>query len=336
MLYLGPASGTSLDRARAFERLGHHVELIDPRSLLPATVWVDRFTWKLGGDWFGPLLTGALRRRLAGRAFDLCHVDGGEWVTPGVIALLRGHARAIVNYNVDDPTGPRDGPRFRAYRRSVSHYDVCAVVRPENIDEARALGARHVLHVFRSADEVNHAPRALTEEDRARWGSDVLFLGTWFPERGPFLRDLVRRGVPLTIRGSNWHRAPEWRDLQPHWRGSGIFGDDYAKAIQCATVCLGLLSKGNRDLHTQRSLEIPALGGLLCAERTTEHSQIYDEGSEAVFWEGTDECAAVCSAMLADRARRDAIAAAGHVRVAKNGHFNEPTMQRIVDAALPD
>ena len=69
-------------------------------------------------------------------------------------------------------------------------------------------------------------------------------------------------------------------------RGSGpaIYGDDYLKAIQLAKVSLGLLSKGNRDLHTTRTFEIPYCGGLLCAERTSEHLQLYQEDVEAVYW----------------------------------------------------
>jgi spore maturation protein CgeB len=71
-------------------------------------------------------------------------------------------------------------------------------------------------------------------------------------------------------------------------------GDDYAKVIQCAKVNLGSLSNGNRGLHTTRSLDIPALGGLLCAERTTEHREMYVEGKEALFWSSAQECAKVC------------------------------------------
>lgn len=333
ILYLGPVSGTCLDRANALRRLGHRVEHLDLRSLLPQTVWMDRITWRLGGDWLAPLLTRPLSAQLAGRQFDLAYVDGGEWVTPAVIRLLRQHAPRVINYSIDDPYGPRDGARFRAMRQATPHYDLIAVVREVNVAEARTLGARQVVRIYRSADEVNHAPRPVTPEAQARWGCDVLFLGTWFPERGPFLADLIRRGVPLTIQGSNWQKAPEWPVLQPHWRGGSIAGDDYALAIQCARINLGLLSKENRDLHTTRSLEIPALGALMCAERTVEHEAMYAEGQEAMFWRDADECAAACRALLSDEPRRAAMAQAGRVRLARNGHYNEPIMAALVEQA---
>lgn len=332
VLYLGAAAGTSLDRAQAYRRLGHQVTAIDPRALLPRGSWVDRVIWRLGGALMAPWLMPALSRTLAGRMFDLCHVDNGECISPPVIALLRRHCGAVINYNIDDPFGARDHRRFSAYRTAVPHYDLLVVVREPNVAEARRLGARHVMLVHRSADERTHAPRPLTEAARSRWSSEVLFLGTWMPERGPFLAELIGLGVPLTIRGSGWERAAEWPALAPHFAGAGIYGDDYALAIQCARVNLGLLSKGNRDLHTTRSLEIPALGGLLCAERTTEHEAMYRDGVEAVFWSDAEECAFRCQELLANEPRRAAIAEAGARRVRANGHFNEPTLNAIVQA----
>jgi hypothetical protein len=334
VLYFGPISGTCLDRANALRRLGHQVEHLDLRHLLPKSPWIDRITWRMGGHLLAPFLMGDLAAKLTKKQFDLAYVDGGEWVTPRVIALLRQHAKRIVSYSIDDPLGPRDGPRFKAFRQSLPHYDLNAVVREENVAEARALGAKNVMRVYRSADEITHAPRRLTAHDRAKWDCDVLFLGTWFPERGPFLRDLIERGVPLTIRGPNWHKAREWPQLKSHWAGGAIGGDDYAKAIQCAKVNLGLLSKENRDLHTTRSLEIPALGGLMCAERTSEHTAMYAEGREALFWKDAEECAAVCSTALADEARRKTIVKAGHYRIKQNEHYNMHIMKNIIDRSL--
>jgi spore maturation protein CgeB len=330
ILYLGPISGTSLDRANALRRLGHKVTHLDLRTMLPKTAWVDRVTWHLGGDLLAPLLISKLRKALQDQRYDLCWVDGGEWVTPKVMKLLRQYAQKIVSYSIDDPLGPRDGARYKAYRQSLACYDLCVVMRAQNVNEAKALGAKNVMRVFMTADEISHAPRVLTDEDYKQWSSEVIFVGTWMPERSPFLLELINRGVPLTIRGSNWHKAPEWIQLKTYWKGASIAGDDYAKAIQCAKVSLGLLSKGNRDLHTTRSSEIPALGTLLCAERTTEHALMYEEGKEVLFWSDADECAAVCKLALSDETRRQAIAKAGQQRLKKNGHLNEAILVEII------
>ncbi len=334
ILYLGPRSGTCLDRSRALTRLGHGVHHIDVRGLLPPSSWIDRITWKLGGQWFAPWIRAGLRAELGDRRYHLAYIDNGELITPGIIRQLREHAPLVINYNIDDPLGTRDGARWQAYMRSLPFYDLAVVMRPVNVGEARARGAPMVVHVHRSADEVSHAPLDLTPPERAPWNAEVLFVGTWFPERGPFLAGLIEEGVPLSIRGANWHKAREWQKLRPFWKGDHLAGSEYVKAIQCAKVNLGLLSKGNRDLHTTRSLEIPAIGGLLCAERTTEHAEMYEEGKEALFWSSVQECAAMCRYALDDDARRISIAAAGHARVLSNGHYNEPTLASILARAM--
>jgi spore maturation protein CgeB len=334
ILYIGHCNGTSLDRANALRRLGHRVEHLDLRHLLPPTPWIDRVIWKLGGQFLSPWILRALPGKLKNHRYDLCYVDSGEIVTPGIIRMIRRHATKIVNYNIDDPFGRRDIARFAAYRRSVPHYDLCVVVRSENVAEAERLGAKDVMRLYRSSDEIAHAPRVVTAEDAERWHSDVLFLGTWFPERGPFLVELIERGVPLTIRGANWQKAREWPVLKAYFKGGQLEGNEYALALQCAKVNLGLLSKGNRDLHTTRSLEIPALGALLCAERTDEHLAMYREGEEALFWDSAEECVKVCLDVLRDDERRKRIAAAGLARSIVNGNHNENAMNAIIGRAF--
>lgn len=332
ILYLGSADGTCRDRANAYRRLGHEVLHLDPRRMLPASVWIDRVIWRIGGAAVAPWVGRGLAREIGGRRFDLCHVDNGECITPGIIALLRRWCGTVINYNIDDPYGPRDRRRFSAYRAAVPHYDLLVVVRELNVPEARALGARQVLCVHRSADEVSHAPRPMSAADLAQWAAEVLFLGTWMPERGPFLAELLRRGVPLTIRGARWQRAPEWPQLAAAYKGPSVHGADYARAIQGARINIGLLSKENRDLHTTRSLEIPALGSLLCAERTPEHQAMYLEGREAVFWSDAAECARLCLQLLADEPHRAAVAQAGQRRVHANRDFNEPMLETVLSA----
>jgi hypothetical protein len=332
ILYVGVASGTSLHRMRALARLGHDVQSINPRAFLPAGRLINYWVFHTGAHGLSSLVSRGVRRFVGQAHFDIVWVDSGELVSPVLVRSLKRTGTLVLNYNVDDPFGTRDGGRWRLYLKAVPEYDLLAVVRDENVGEAWRAGAKDVLRVHRSADEVAHAPRILSEQDFATWKSDVAFVGTWMPERGPFFARLVQLGIPLSIWGDRWQRAPEWPVLAPYWRGPGLYKDaDYAKAIQCAKVCIGMLSKGNRDLVTQRSFEIPHLGSVFCAERTREHLSLYREGSEAIFWDTPEECAAQCQQLLTDDALRQKIAHAGQQRHLRNGTTNTAVLRGILE-----
>jgi spore maturation protein CgeB len=332
ILYIGQNSGTSLHRASALRRLGHEVFIIDLAALLPKAAFAASWAWQTGGLFFEGYIRRELLASLPRTQFDLVHVDCGELVGPELVTELKNRFRTVINYNIDDPYGGRDGQRCRLYRSAVPLYDLIVVVRDCNVPEAFAAGAQRVLRVHMSADEVAHAPRCLNDEDFRKWSSEVSFLGTWMPERGPFMERLVALGVPLSIYGGRWDKAREWPVLRPFWRGPSLREASYAKAIQCAKVSLGLLSKGNRDLSTTRSFEIPSLGGLLCAERTTEHANLYKEDEEAIFWSSPEECAAKCMQLLSNEEARRSIASNGRKRWLRNGISNENVLSQIIGA----
>jgi spore maturation protein CgeB len=335
ILYIGDDTPhtTSMHRAQALRRLGHEVQVINPEPSIGGRLAAS-FHHRTGYRFLHRV---AQRRALevaTKQSFNLVWVNGGRALSATLIKELKQRFGLVVNYNNDDPFGPENTSHWRTLLDAVPQYDVLAVVRESNISEAYEYGAKRVVHVWMSYDEEDHKPRELTPADVKRWRTEVLFVGTWMPERGPFLVDLIRRGVPLSIFGSRWPKAKEWRRLQPFWRGGHLMGDDYARVIQCAHVTLGLLSSQNRDLHTQRSLEVPALGGLFCGERTIEHLSLYKEDVEAVFWGDAAECAEQCLSLLADPDRRNAIAVAGHRKVLSQDVSNEKVIARVLDAAL--
>jgi len=324
---------TSGHRAAALRRLGHEVTVLNPSASLPRSRIVGGLSTRVGLWPFVPWVDASLRRKIGQAQFELTWVDCGPELGPGFHRWLRERGMKIVNYNVDDPFGPRDGHKWDLYRRSVRFHDVTAVVRQENVKEAEDAGARRILHVFRSYDPVAHAPLPLNDEERRAWQSDVIFVGSWMPERGPFMVRLLDAGVPLTIRGDHWEKAPEYERLRSVIRGQAIYGPDYVRAIQCAKVALGLLSKGNRDLHTQRSAEVPFIGGaVFCAERTIEHETLFQDGVDALLWRDSKECAQACAKLLADEIMRDRMARSARARIVGAGLSNDLIAARILSA----
>jgi spore maturation protein CgeB len=333
ILYLGDDNPnfTSAHRANALRRLGHEVKIINPRALLPQSPLVGGLSTRVGLWPFAPWIDAGVRRKVGGESFDLAWIDCGAEISPKLHRWMRARGLRIINYNIDDPFGVRDGRKWDLYRQSVREQDLTVVVRNENVAEARQHDARQVLRVYRSYDPVAHAPFAMSAKDERDWSSEVAFVGTWMPERGPFMERLLDLSVPLAIWGHSWHKAKEWSRLQNCWRGPSANGADYVKAIQGAKIMLGLLSKGNRDLHTTRSAEVPFVGGaVLCAERTVEHEKMFIDGREALLWSTAEECAMRCKVGLADQAGLKRLAENGRRRVIQLRLSNDEVLETVL------
>lgn len=331
--YIGTASGSSLHRAKALTRLGHQVTLVDPWAWLSRPRWMARLLFHAGYAGVDKLLEGPIFRSVSTVTPDLVWVNQGEFLGPQLIQRLRSLKVPIVNYANDNPFSTENWTRFARYRAALPYYDLVVVVFSDIMKCAEEAGARRVIRKFISADEVAHCPRSLSTAQTARYASEVAFVGTWMPvQRGPLVVELLRRGVPVSVWGDRWNKAPEWPLIRPCWRGPGVYDDDgYAAIIQSAKVCLGLVNKTSGNLHTDRSIQIPALGTVLCAERTSEHLMMYEDGQEAVFWDDAAECATLCQELLADEPRRVEIACRGHARAVQNNLFNEPVLDSILE-----
>ena len=267
---------------------------------------------------------------------DLIWIESGELFGSNALQELKKLGAPVVLFNHDDPTGKRDGKRFASLQAALPLYDLVTAVRDDTEQELKIICRGKVLRIWRSYDEVQHSAKSINQIIPNSYHSDVCFIGTWMrhENRDQFLVHLLVRGLNIAIWGDRWQKSAYWPQLKNHWRGSSLSGQDYVLAIQGAKICLGLLSKGNRDLHTTRSIEIPYAGGLLCAERTAEHLELYRENEEAVFWSDGQECAEKCLDLLAHPEKRKRIRLAGMKRVLENKVGNEDICQQIITAAF--
>ncbi len=342
ILYLGTTSTstTSRHRADALSRLGHVLLIADPYAVFIGqfhnrilSVIHFRtgyaFLQKTVCTWLNGIIKTADK-------IDLIWIDGGELFGAKALQLLRKPDVPVVLFNHDDPTGKRDGCRFASLQKALSLYSLVTAVRNETEQELKIICTGKVLRIWRTYDEVQHSAKSINRIIPNTYHSDVCFIGTWMrhENRDQFLVHLLERGLNIAIWGDRWQKSAYWPQLKNHWRGNALSGQDYVMAIQGAKVCLGLLSKGNRDLHTTRTMEIPYAGGLLCAERTAEHLKLYRENEEAVFWSDAHECAEKCLDLLAHPEKRELIRLAGMKRVLENKVGNEDICQQIITAAF--
>lgn len=341
ILYFGSSApgATSLHRANALRRLGHHVEVFDPSILSSSKSFghlCDRFNYHTGYRFIQKSVVKWLTAIVNEKSIiDIIWVDGGEFFGRSAIQVLKNCGVPIVLFNHDDPTGPRDYRRFYSLRHALPFYDLVTAVRSESVRELSKFCSGKILKIWRTYDEVAHSGEDLIEIP-LKFRSEVCFIGTWIrnEHRDEFLLNLINHGIPIAIWGSRWNLSPNWAKLKGSWRGGALSGEDYVYAIRGSKVCLGLLSKGNRDLHTTRSMEIPYAGGVLCAERTSEHLELYKENVEAVFWGDLSECVKKCNKLIDDENFRESIRNAGHARSILNRVGSENICTDILKAVF--
>lgn len=339
IIYIGDhnPNSTSAQRAQALVRLGHTVVKLNPYTYFSSILknkWLSIFHYHTGYRFLQKKVAGWLKASLIEISEpELIWVNGGELFGPECLSVLKSIGCPVVLYNNDDPTGGRDGARFKSLIKALPYYDVCAVLRMENIAEYKAKGAKKIIRVNMSYDELIHKPFENIEQIPESLRSEVAFIGTWMKheKRDEFLLKLVQKGVPISIWGSHWTKSPHFESLKPYYRGAAVYQRDYVAAIQGAKICLGFLSKGNRDLHTRRSVEIPFIGSVFCAERTSEHMTMYQENTEAVFWDDAEECAELCLKLLKDNALREQIRLAGMRRVRNLSVGNEDVGAKVIE-----
>ncbi|MBO1223361.1 MAG: glycosyltransferase [Candidatus Scalindua sediminis] len=262
---------------------------------------------------------------------DLIWLGKALFIYPRTLRLLKQLLPSpfLLHNSPDDQLNPDN--QSRHYLNSMSLYDLHVTNKTQNIRELRDLGAPEVYFQDKAFCPDTHRPLPVSPSDRMRLGSRVGFIGAYEEARAQSMLQLAKAGIEVRIWGNGWKRGNRLSHPNLRIEGRAVWADEYALAICATDIHLGFLRKANRDLQTARSIEIPACGGFLLAERTGEHLRLFEEGKEAEFFGSNEE--------LLDKVRyytehediRKQIAMAGRERCLKSGYSNQERMKELFE-----
>lgn len=332
ILFTGPCRHGSVteSRRRACAALGHELVTLDQSPYI---------------DPYGPILRRLQLHSLIGPGLsrynrdivaaarssrpDLIYVDQAAYLHPETVARM-AEAAPVVHY-----TSEHLGFRsywYRLLRKAAPLFAAHVVTNPLAVPILNSWGARKVLMTEFGYDPELHVQPTLSKADRSVFASDAVFVGHWEPETEAWISTLRSAGVQVSVWGKGWWRA---RGLADRFRIKPISIADYPKAIFAARVSLCFLSKWNRNVTAGRTFEIPAMGGLLLAERTAEHQALFVEGSEAEFFSTTEELISKTRGFLANEESRNAIASRGRIRCLSSCYSDVDRVRTLLaDVAL--
>ena len=220
------------------------------------------------------------------------------------------------------------------FKECLPIYDIIFTTKSYNTlpEELPSLGAKKVIFVNQAYDPYVHRPVNVTEADRDRYGSDVGFIGTFEEDRAKKMHFLAENGIRVRIWGNNWDN---WVGVHSNLQAENrpLYGNDYAISISATKINLCFLRKLNRDLQTSRTMEIPACGGFMLAERTNEHLRLFEEGKEAEYFDinNSNELIEKVRYYLIHEYKRISIAKAGLKRCIRSGYSHHDRLKYMLE-----
>ena len=335
ILYVGPlwSGGTCLQRMRALQDLGHEVLPVDTEPEDVQDKMKD-FFYRVRRKLLGPSDLANANQHIIKLArknpVDVLWLDKALTIKPETLRIVRqiSTKTIIAGYSPDDMAAKHN--QSRAFLNGLSLYHVFFTTKSYGVKELEALGVPRTIFIGNAYDPNTHRPMKVSAEERKQYGGLVGFIGDYEIERAQSMFFLAQNGIPIRVWGPNWDRKCRLRHPNMKIEGRPLWGDDYAKAICSFDINLVFLRKINRDLQTQRSIEIPACQAFMLAERTNEHMDLFEEGKEAEFFSSNEELLNKVKYYLSHEEERKRIAQAGRERCLKSGYSNHDRIKQML------
>jgi hypothetical protein len=175
-----------------------------------------------------------------------------------VLAKCRNLGVRCVNFSTDDPFNPT--MRASWFLRALPFYDTVFTPRMSNLEELRSHGCKDVRYLMFGYDQDVFFPEVPAEAE----SSDLFFAGNAEAERAEYIAAALRSKLKVRLHGSSWNKYAGCRGVS---RGQANVSE-LRRGIASCRIALCLVRHDNRDGHSMRTFEIPAVGACMIVEDT--------------------------------------------------------------------
>jgi spore maturation protein CgeB len=318
--------GTCLDRKRALERLGFQVHGFDVTGYRGQSRILAGLEARLH---FGPNVVRLNRDIIEfvknNQKNGIIWFDKATWIWPETLQTIRRLTRATLLHYTPDPQLMFH--RSRHFNACIPLFDAVITTKRFEVELYKQHGARNIILTWQSFARDRFFPKP----PRRDYITDVTLIGHYEEHYAGIALAAQKTEAHVGVWGPGWLKARAKRDaLKACVKGGGLWGDDYAVALSSARICLGVLSKWIPETHTTRSLEIPASGSLLLAERTEEHQELFREGYEAEFFSDWEELQDKIRYYLRNESLRLQVATRGRERCIRDGYDDVARLAQVM------
>jgi spore maturation protein CgeB len=185
------------------------------------------------------------------------------------------------------------------------------------------IGIHEVHHLPVGCDPDLHRPIELSSEDIEAFGSDICFVGTYYPNRARILRRLQKSGFRVKVWGKFWTRMTGIESVSQSLDVSRM-----ARAFTAAKVILNIHHPMDIYSHklNMRTFEATASRGFLLTDRPKGLEEFFSPNRELVCYDSEDDLLQRVQYYIHHDSERQTIAYLGQQRAYRDHTYRNRAM----------
>jgi spore maturation protein CgeB len=255
---------------------------------------------------------------------DVCLVQGGHRISARSVRAMRAMGIVTVLWTIDAP-----GTSGLPYE-TAPLYDLIFCGGTEAVELLKAAGVARAHWLPFGCPSTLDSSESLTEGELAAYGSDICFVGSYYPNRAVLFEPLA--DLKLVIRGPGWSRLPGGSPLRALAREQQVTPAEWKKIYAATRIVLAAHYQDGRSPCYQASpriFEAMACGAFLLCDAQRDVATLFKDGEHLVLFHDGQDLRRKITYYLAHPDERTRIAEQGRCETVKN-HTYRRRMEQLL------
>jgi len=277
-------------------------------KFLTVTEYLERAISKLGHELFvcedrRHIISGRIRKKVALlNDIDLWYINrqirscikrpgaalaiitGGHRIATSTIRKINRSGIVSILWTIDPPWD------FQPIIRAAPFYKHIFCQGTEAVDILKENGIRSAQWIPMACDPEIHVPVQLSEEEKTKYGSDIVFVGSYYENRADLLRNIV--DFNLGIWGPGWEILEKSDPLRKCVKGGGVIPEVFNRIYSAAKISIVCHFQDGKNLCYQASpkvFESLASRSFVLVDRQKDVFSLFRDGTHLVGFDGPND-----------------------------------------------
>lgn len=260
---------------------------------------------------------------------DLAIVTGGHRIAPQSVKTLKEYGICPILWTIDAPVD------FQPLIDAATLYDHIFCQGTEAVELLNYAGIKGTHWLPVGCDPRRHRPIEISAAEKKRYGSDVVFVGSYYPNRAELLEKLI--DFNLAIWGPGWEKLHPKSKLRGCLRGAHTRPSEWLKIYSASKIVLAVHyqdPKGRFPVYqaSPRIFEALACGAFVLSDNQRDVFSLFNEGEHLVGFTDSARLFEKISYYLNQPVEREEIARRGR-REALDSHTYIHRIEKLLSIA---